>query len=71
MNSDILAGKWTQLRGQFKENFGRLTHDDLVQIEGSSDRIVGIPQQRYSYDELSHSAAKTLRTLADKVEETV
>lgn len=49
MNSDILQGKWNQLKGSVKETFGRLTDDDLMQVQGSADRMVGILQERYGY----------------------
>lgn len=49
MNADILAGKWNEIKGKVKETFGRLTDDDMLQVQGSSDRIVGILQQRYGY----------------------
>ncbi len=49
MNSDVLAGKWKQLRGSIKETFGKLTDDDLTQAEGSSDKVLGVLQERYGY----------------------
>lgn len=29
MNWDIVAGKWTQLKGQVKQQWGKLTDDQL------------------------------------------
>lgn len=49
MNSDILGGKWNELKGKIKETFGRLTDDDMLQIQGSHERIVGALQERYGY----------------------
>lgn len=49
MNTDILQGKWNQVKGSIKEAFGKLTDDDMTQIEGSTDRMVGILQERYGY----------------------
>ena len=49
MNSDILQGKWKQLRGNIKEAFGKLTDDDLTQAEGSADKMLGVLQERYGY----------------------
>jgi len=49
MNSDVLQGKWKQLRGSIKEAFGKLTDDDLTQAEGSGDKMLGILQERYGY----------------------
>jgi uncharacterized protein YjbJ (UPF0337 family) len=49
MNSDVLQGKWKQLRGNLKEAFGKLTDDDLTQAEGSTDKMLGALQERYGY----------------------
>jgi uncharacterized protein YjbJ (UPF0337 family) len=49
MNQDILQGKWKELRGGLKKQWGKLTDDDIRRIEGSLDQITGIIQQRYGY----------------------
>lgn len=49
MNSDILKGKWLQLRGDLKQAWGNLTDDELTQIEGNSDKLVGKLQEKYGY----------------------
>ena len=49
MNSNILQGKWKQLRGNLKESFGKLTDDDLLQIDGNADKMQGALQERYGY----------------------
>ena len=48
-NRDILAGKWTQMRGKVKETWGKLTDNDLDRISGHYDELVGLVQQRYGY----------------------
>lgn len=47
MNRDILSGQWKNLRGQAKEQWGKLTDDDLDQIDGKFDQLVGSIQKRY------------------------
>ena len=47
MNSDELKGKWTQLKGKAKEQWGELTDDDLDKVEGQRDQLVGKIQERY------------------------
>ncbi|MDP5136414.1 CsbD family protein [Rheinheimera baltica] len=47
MNSDIAEGKWKQMTGAIKEKWGKLTDDDLEQVEGSIDRFCGKMQERY------------------------
>jgi len=49
MNSDVLEGKWKQLRGSIKEAFGKLTDDDITEAEGSGEKILGVLQERYGY----------------------
>ena len=49
MNDDVLRGQWKQLRGQVKEWWGVLTEDDLDEINGQRDQLVGKLQQKYGY----------------------
>ena len=37
MNKDVFEGKWKQIRGQSKEWWGKLTHDDLERVGGKYD----------------------------------
>jgi uncharacterized protein YjbJ (UPF0337 family) len=47
MNWDRVKGKWSQLTGSAKTQWGKLTDDDLTQVEGEKDRLVGRIQERY------------------------
>ncbi len=47
MNWDQVEGKWKQFKGQFREQWGKLTDDDLEKIAGRRDRLAGLLQQRY------------------------
>jgi uncharacterized protein YjbJ (UPF0337 family) len=47
MNSDIIKGKWKQLNGQIKQQWGKLTDDDLTAAEGTRDYLAGKVQERY------------------------
>lgn len=49
MGNDILEGQWKQLRGQVKQWWGDLTDDDLDQINGKTDVLMGKLQERYGY----------------------
>jgi uncharacterized protein YjbJ (UPF0337 family) len=49
MNTDILEGKWMQLRGLVREKWGELTDDELDEIAGKRDRLAGLLQERYGY----------------------
>ena len=47
MNSEQLQGKWKQMKGSVKEQWGKLTDDDVDIINGQSDQLVGKIQERY------------------------
>jgi uncharacterized protein YjbJ (UPF0337 family) len=47
MNDDIFKGKWTQLKGNIKEQWGKLTDDEIEQLDGRKDQLVGKVQERY------------------------
>lgn len=47
MNWDQLQGKWKQVKGSVKQQWGKLTDDDLDYMSGSRDRFVGRLQERY------------------------
>lgn len=49
MNDDVMGGMWKQIKGSVKSAFGRLTDDDLTEIEGNSERMIGKLQERYGY----------------------
>lgn len=40
-------GSWTQTKGAVKEQWGKLTDDDLMEIQGRRDQLVGKIQTRY------------------------
>lgn len=49
MNVNILKGQWKEIKGEVKQRWGKLTDDDLMQIEGESEKLVGTLQKRYGY----------------------
>jgi uncharacterized protein YjbJ (UPF0337 family) len=66
MNSDILKGKWKQVRGKAKEWWGKLTDDDLDVIDGNRDQLIGKLQERYGYTK--EQAAKEVNDRLREVE---
>lgn len=44
---DEIKGAWKELRGNVREQWGKLTDDDVEQIRGERDQLVGRVQQRY------------------------
>ncbi|MBS1831050.1 MAG: CsbD family protein [Acidobacteria bacterium] len=47
MNRDIFEGNWKQIKGKVKEQWGKLTDDDLDMIAGKRDQLLGRIQERY------------------------
>jgi len=47
MNRNQLEGTWKEIRGRVREQWGRLTDDDLDVIDGKFDQLVGTVQNRY------------------------
>ena len=47
MNQDRIRGQWKQVKGRIKEQWGRLTDDDLDVIAGKRDQLLGRIQQRH------------------------
>jgi uncharacterized protein YjbJ (UPF0337 family) len=71
MNKDIFEGNWKQLRGRVKEMWGRITDDEVDQIEGHLDRLVGILQERYGYtrQEAENSVNDFLKQTEEEVQQ--
>ncbi len=41
------AGMWEQLKGRVRQQWGKLTDQDLEQIQGHGEELAGKIQQRY------------------------
>ena len=52
MNSDILSGMWKQLRGEIRQTWGELTDDEIDQIAGQRDKLVGKLQEKYGFSKM-------------------
>jgi uncharacterized protein YjbJ (UPF0337 family) len=50
MNTDTLKGQWRQLKGEAKIQWAKLTDNELEQIEGHTEKLIGLLQQRYGYE---------------------
>ena len=46
MGDLIFKGKWNQLKGKAKQQWGNLTDDDLTYVEGKQDELYGKMQEK-------------------------
>lgn len=46
---DRVSGNWKQFSGEVKRQWGQLTDDDMLELEGDRDKLVGKLQDRYGY----------------------
>jgi len=49
MDWDRIAGNWKQWTGSAKEQWGKLTDDDLAVVNGQREQLEGKLQERYGY----------------------
>ncbi len=47
INSDTLKGKWKQVRGKIKQQWGRTTGHNRIRITGKRDQWIGLAQEKY------------------------
>jgi len=49
VNWDIIKGKWSQLKGEARIQWGKITDDEWDQIAGNKDKLVGKLQEKYGW----------------------
>lgn len=49
MNKDIVKGKWHEIKGKLKEQWGKFTDDDVTKMKGSFEELSGTLQKKYGY----------------------
>ena len=76
MNQQILQGNWNEIKGKLRQKWGQLTDDDLSQIRGDAEQLIGIIQRKTGeareviegyLQEVSGSAASAIGTAAETV----
>lgn len=65
MDEDQFKGKWEQMKGRVREEFGKLTDDDLQEIKGQRNRLLGKIQERYG--DTKEKAAEKLKQFERKL----
>jgi uncharacterized protein YjbJ (UPF0337 family) len=65
INWDGIAGKWKQYTGEVKKQWGELTDDELMEINGDREILAGKLQERYGI--AKEDANKQIDEWADKL----
>jgi uncharacterized protein YjbJ (UPF0337 family) len=47
MNRDQFEGRWKQMMGKIKQQWGDLTDDEIAQAEGNQEELIGKIQAKY------------------------
>lgn len=47
MNWDVIKGNWKQMQGSVKAKWGDLTDDEITEMSGERDKMVGRIQEKY------------------------
>lgn len=67
MNWDQIKGNWKQATGSVKQQWGKLTDDDLQVVAGHRDQLAGKIQERYGIakDDVEKQLAAWERKMTD------
>lgn len=55
MNDNFMSGKWTEVKGEIRKLWGKITGDELESTKGDVQSISGLVEQKYGLkkDEIS------------------
>jgi uncharacterized protein YjbJ (UPF0337 family) len=63
MNKQIVEGNWMQLKGKVREQWGKLTDDDMDVIAGKREQLLGRLKERYG--KTSEAVAAEVKAFED------
>ncbi len=49
MNADIIKGNWKEVKGKIRQQWGKLTDDQVETLQGSYQELEGLLQKTYGY----------------------
>ena len=64
MNKDIITGKWKEVKGKLKQQWGKLTDDDISHMQGTYEELEGTLQKKYGYKK--EEVERQIETFVDK-----
>lgn len=50
MNIDTIKGRWHEIKGKVKQQWGKLTDDEISKMKGSTEELTGALQKAYGYE---------------------
>jgi uncharacterized protein YjbJ (UPF0337 family) len=62
---DQIEGNWKQFKGKVKEAWGDLTDDEIDQIAGKRDVLIGKIQERYGMEK--DEAERRIKDFEDRI----
>lgn len=64
MNTDIIKGHWHAIKGKLKQQWGKLTDDEIMKMQGTSEELAGALQKAYGYEK--DEAQKEIKKFIDE-----
>lgn len=64
MNQDIIKGQWHEIKGKLKQQWGKLTDDDVTKMQGTFEELSGVLQKKYGYQK--DQAEKEINSFLDQ-----
>ena len=64
MNEDIVKGRWKELKGKVKQQWGNFTDDEITKMNGTYEELEGSLQKKYGYDK--ERAKKEIKSFLDE-----
>lgn len=65
MNKDVSEGKWEQMKGKIREQWGDLTDDEAEQARGDREKFFGKIQEKYG--ETRENAERKFDEIVSKI----
>lgn len=51
INNNIWKGHWHSIKGKIKERWGKLTDNELLELEGNQEKLEGLVQKKYGINQ--------------------
>lgn len=71
LNEETIKGKWKEIKGEIRTQWGNMTEDELEKSSGNITSIAGLIQQRYGAkkEEVQEKLNNILAKFSQKTEE--